>query len=142
MPRNSDDEILVTRRIHALVGRHRKTATLTLWKPFKQGKNWICKFHVSNTAMTEAALAYGVDGLQALTLALDGLRSKLDQTRYKWTWTIGGESAVPRLVPQGFGLALTKRIESYIDTEVGKFSKAAEGKARRAQRRVGGPRAD
>jgi hypothetical protein len=124
---------ICTRRIQA-TGRRKKIATITIGRPTKRGRNWVCQFHISNVGMPAPAFAYGVDSLQALTMAFEGARVKLKDSGDKWICR--GETAIPRLVPHGFGRSFTRRLEDYIDAEIESFAAEAERRATGARSRA------
>jgi hypothetical protein len=70
--------------------------------------------------MKEPCFSGGVDGFQALIMALVGIRAMLDRSGIELTWCGGekGESGFPYVVPMGWGAAFSRKIERVIDEEV------------------------
>jgi hypothetical protein len=78
-------------------------------------QEWACKFQVGEHAQD----AFGLDGLQALLMALDGVRAHLSQIP-PTTWQGGepGDHGVPRMISQAFGLAFSRHMDAIIDKEL------------------------
>jgi hypothetical protein len=97
-------------------------------------RDWRCPFSVDGIDEPCDQVAYGLDGLQALLLAIEGARAVLDKSGLTLTWHGGepGDVGIPRMVPPSLGASFARRIETYIDRQVRAFAKAA--KARRQSR--------
>lgn len=89
---------------------------------------WRCAYRVAD----ETSYAHGLDGFQALLMALTGVRMALDKmgSQLKWRGGKAGDHGVPRLVPHAFGVAFSRRIEELIDAEVNQFAASAESAAK------------
>jgi hypothetical protein len=111
------------------------TATVRIGEPRKRQRVWECPFHISHIGSKGIQIAYGEDAFQALIMALEGIRVTLERGEFAWSW-VGGpteDNGFPRFVPQGFGLSFQRRVESLIEREVNRFSRAAERSHRRRQ---------
>lgn len=88
---------------------------------------WRCPYEVAGIAYE----AFGLDALQALVMALTGVRVALDGLAgpLKWRGGRAGDPGVPRMVPQGLGLDFTRKLEALIDAEIGQFVANAEAAA-------------
>jgi hypothetical protein len=129
--------IVCTRKLVGELGdKRRVTATVRIGTPRKQGQNWVCAFDVSGIGLRQPVLAYGVDGVQALVMALSGIRATIDKSDVSWSWVHGqkGYTGFPSFVPMGFGVAFTRKLERLMDREVTRFARAAE---RRSKSRSG-----
>jgi hypothetical protein len=116
------------------VGGARKVVTVRLGKPRKDPRgDWICPYQVNGLGRNGVQEAHGVDALQALQLALEGIRTALDRSGKSLSWTGGepGDTGFTRSVPAFFGLDFSRRLEQLIDHEVEQFSRAAEAKGHR-----------
>jgi hypothetical protein len=116
------------------VGNNRKvTATVRIGIPRKHGKNWVCPFHMSRVELRKPVLAYGVDGVQALIMALSGIRATIDKSKITWSWMHGkkGYAGFPIFVPMGFGTTFSRKLERLIDREVTRFAREAERRSKR-----------
>ena len=135
------DEWICTRRFVAEARGKRRFATANIGRPRKSGRDWACKVVISNIGMTEPLLVYGVDPMQALILALQCVRVRLDHARTGWRWVYGekGETGIPMFVPIAFGRKFASRLEAIIDAETERLAVAAERRRRRkrASRRGG-----
>lgn len=128
--------VISSRRLWSTLKGKRTFATAEIGKPRRQGRNWICPFWVSNIQMQEVCYAYGVDSLQALVLALEGIRKVLDNSGRVWSWIHAeeGETGMPRHVPMGFGRKFASEIEAYIERKTKKFASMAERRALASRR--------
>jgi hypothetical protein len=101
---------------------------------------------ISNIGMKKPRVTVGVDQMQAILLAFEGVLTTLQNSGIKWTWIHGedGDIGIPRFVPQGFGRRFAAKLETIIDRETDKFGNAArrrhfrnlKKKARRGARRL------
>jgi hypothetical protein len=91
------------------------------------GGEWRCAFQVAISPDSAVQYAYGLDQLQALLMALVGVRAVLDTSGLELSWEGGepGDHGMPFFVPQYFGLAFSRRLEALVVAEV-------EGHSRRA----------
>ena len=73
---------------------------------------------------------HGIDSIQALLMALEGIRTKLEQSSTRLAWEGGdpGDTGFARFVPTFFGLSFSGRINRLINREVRRFGRAAEGR--------------
>jgi hypothetical protein len=96
--------------------------------------DWICTYRVGEAA----GHAHGVDGLQALLLAVEGARLDAAKLSRPWTWLgvrrAAGDVGIPRTVPDYFGRAFARKIERFIDQEIEAFPATVRARRRRARR--------
>ena len=112
--------VVATRQINTMGTRPRKV-TITLGKPrLPRGeRDWECPFRISGGGITVRDYGYGVDSLQALAVAYQGVRYHLEQSGRSFEWhgfqfPVGGiQMFVPMNYPQ-----LTKRLERLIIAEI------------------------
>jgi hypothetical protein len=137
--RGRADEWICTRRFVAESRGKRRFATAKIGPPRRSGKDWACRIVISNIGMTAPRLAYGVDPMQAVILALECVRITLSHAGAGWRWIHGepDETGIPKFVPIAFGRKFASHIESMIDAETEKLAKAAERRhyRKRARRR-------
>src|SRR5882762_9859251 len=91
---------VATRRLH-YGARGSRVVTVRIQAPRKTGKEeWVCRFGISGLKNGASGSAHGVDGIQALLLALEAVRLTLDRSGAIFSW-LGGdnETGFPRLVP-------------------------------------------
>lgn len=98
----------------------------------KNKKEWACEFQIVGLGEDRIRSARGVDSLQALILALEGIWHSLERSGRSLTW-IGGEEGdhgVPRAVPTFFGRQFAVRIGKFVDKEIAKFGRSKRKRAR------------
>ena len=118
--RHQFGEIIGERQLNR-VGARSKDLTVTLGKP-RRGKDgeWECPFRITGLGIQ---CGYGVDGIQALTTALDGIRVMLERSAQRFSW-LGGEpgyTGFDRFVTTSLGEKFNKRLNLIIDREIAKF---------------------
>lgn len=126
--RTNTDQWICTRRFIAdEKGKHR-FATAKIGRPERSGRDWSCNLSISNVGMKEPMLVYGVDEMQAILLAFEGVLTILRNSGTDWSWIHGekGDIGVPRFVPGGFGRRFASKLESIIDAETNRFAAMAE----------------
>ncbi len=120
---------IIGKRDVYLAGNTQKRLTLLLGKPRKvKDDEWVCFFRIKGLGKSPLKRAYGFDMLQALLLAIEGLRVTLENHDQEFTWAGGeaGDFGIPRFVPLFFGKEFSDRLNSLIDREVTSFAKKAE----------------
>jgi hypothetical protein len=81
-------------------------------------REWECPFLIEGIGEPRVETAYGVDSLQALILAITGLRVRLEQTGRNFYWldpNIGAD--IPPYVPTVWGKRLVERVSLAIERE-------------------------
>jgi hypothetical protein len=132
-------DVVATRRLRDL--KSGEELIVRIGRPRKRNGNWECPFHVGGTPTSGVELGHGVDALQALIQALDGIRSGLaGKNRMEWIGGEPGDAGIPRFVPMFYGRDFAARIERLIDNEISRFATLAQRRAlgrsrRRAPRR-------
>jgi hypothetical protein len=107
----------------------RKQVFIRIAKPRKvSATEWECAYHISDIGMDEIGFGHGIDSLQALIHAIEGVRVILEKSKNNFSWE-GGEDddpCIPRYVPMFYGKNFTERISKLIDSEIETFAKSAE----------------
>ena len=86
-----------------------------------QNGDWACPFRIHGAGVSRVDHGYGVDSMQALATALEGIRVALDQTGLVLGWNLGrgaileGETGFSRSIPFAFGPVFTRRLERSMD---------------------------
>lgn len=100
-------------------GRGTLVVSLGIPRPTPGHDDWGCPFRLKGLGIDRVEYAYGIDSLQALTNALQGIRYVLD--RLERPVTLDGasppETAFARFIPIGLG-TLTGRLEKMVDREI------------------------
>jgi len=108
----------------------RKKLVVTLGKPrrTKDRQDWECPFRIKGADMTRLEFGYGVDALQALTSALEGIRVVLDEigSPLAWSGVLPDHTGFPRPIPIGAGPELTARLERLVDREINRHVRQLE----------------
>jgi hypothetical protein len=95
-------------------------------RPGTGGAEWECPFRIHGAGVSRLAFGYGIDSMQALTTALDGIRALLEESGLAVGWKIGagrqdiwaGETGFARSIPIGFGRDFRQRMEGLLDREL------------------------
>jgi Domain of unknown function (DUF6968) len=126
--------VVAVRRLR--VRGSRRSVLVRLGTPRPSGRDWRAPFEIQSGGRSEILYGYGVDAIQALINALEGVRVTLARSRRHLSWIGGhpGDPGFPRLVPDIGAPELRVRLERLIDQEVGRFVRALERKRRRRQR--------
>jgi hypothetical protein len=100
-------------------------------------RTWLCAFQISGPRGSRIHAAYGVDAIQALQVALEGIRFHLARQRVRATWVGGekGDPGFPQTVPIAFGLDFATRIAKLIAREEKSFVRQVLKKRRQSRRR-------
>lgn len=125
--------IIGTRRL-SRDRKREKGLTVALGKPRRvKGGDWECPFRITGLGARDVQCGYGVDAIQALTTALEGIRVTLEQSGQRLSW-VGGEPGDPgfeRLVTTSFGPEFSRRLNRTIDREIARFVRALERRHRK-----------
>ncbi len=138
MPMRSQLGTIVGIRRLREVGPHRQAIIVKVGKPRKEkGGDWACPFQISGLGPRKIENGHGIDAIQALLMAIEGIRTRLEQSGKQLTWDGGnpGDTGFTRFVPTFFGLDFSKRLDRLIDREVQRFTRIAEARYRRNQQR-------
>ena len=125
--------VIAVRQLHG-EGRRPKVVTVKLGKPRRSKEiDWECPFSITGLRIRGIQYGRGVDAIQALYMALEGVRVLLERSGARLTWIGGqpGDAGFYRFVPKFFGPKFSKRLDRVIDREVEAFCRRAEGKHRR-----------
>jgi len=115
------------------VGSTGKPAIIKLGMPRKTtDKEWACPFQISGLRGQRIRHAYGIDAIQALLMAIEGIRVTLEESGEQFSWA-GGEpgTGLTRLIPVAFGLNFAKHLERLVDRDLELFARAAQEGSRR-----------
>lgn len=112
---------------------------VSLGKPRWNGTEWECPFRIRSAGVSEVEFGRGVDSMQALTMALEGIRAVLDRKfgALAWEEVLPDDSGFQRAIPITFGGTFSRRLERLVDREVSRHVRQL--KQRGARRRTAGP---
>lgn len=126
--------VLIGTRALVDIESKRKPVIVRLGRPRRvPGGDWACAYHISRLGSRKIQYAYGIDAIQALLMAIEGIRVALERSGRQFSWA-GGEpgTGFTRLVPIAFGLGFARHLEQLIDQEIAQLAQTAEAKSRRA----------
>ena len=125
----------------------RKKLVVILGKPrrMKGHEDWECPFRIKGPGVAVLEFGYGVDALQALTTALEGIRVMLDEIGkpLAWSGVLPDHTGFQRLIPITAGPDISARLERLVDRELNRHVHRLERKQRKRlsrpahQRRTG-----
>ena len=100
----------------------RKKLVVTLGAPrrTKGQQDWECPFRIKGAGVACLEFGYGVDALQALTTALEGIRSMLDEIGkpLAWSGVLPDHTGFQRMIPIAAGSEISTRLERLVDREL------------------------
>ena len=120
--RRSDLGQVVARRIleEQGVATRKIVVSIGLPRPYPLSKDsdWECPFLIEGVGNSKVQKGFGVDSLQALMMAIEGVRVGLEQTGRRFFWLdpeIGPD--IPLRVPTVWGKQLVERVRLAIERE-------------------------
>jgi hypothetical protein len=101
---------------------HDHEATLvrvSLGTPRWNGTEWECPFRIRSAGVSEVEYGRGVDSMQALTTAVDGIRVALESKfgALSWEGVFPHQSGFQRSIPLSLDPAFSRRVERLVDRE-------------------------
>ena len=113
----------------------RKNLVVTLGKPrrIKGYPDWECPFRIKGPGVARFDFGYGVDAIQALTTALDGIRSMLDDIGkpLAWSGVLPDHTGFQRAIPIAAGPEISARLERLVDRELDRHLRQLERRHRK-----------
>jgi hypothetical protein len=107
--------IILSRRL-LLAGRPKPHLTVRFERPRRWRRDWACRFEFRGLGKRELREAYGVDSVQALTLAIEMARILIDTRELRVVGTFADErGGLPRILLAPFGREQADEIHSAID---------------------------
>ncbi|WP_425163013.1 DUF6968 family protein [Candidatus Binatus sp.] len=119
--RRSDLGRVIARRILSEEGVAGRKIVVSIGLPRpdpRKGGDWECPFLIEGVGKSEVQKAFGVDSLQALMIAIQGIRVGLEQSGRNLFWLdseIGAD--IPLTVPTTWGKQLVDRVRLAIERE-------------------------
>ena len=118
--------IIAERRLVADVTGAAVRVSLGAPRPEPNGVDWSCPFRIRGGGLSIAEAGFGVDSMQAVATALEGIRYHLDQSGLSLGWRVGPgregvysrETGFTRAIPIAFGPASRRRLERLVDREL------------------------
>lgn len=127
--------VVVAARELRQVGSRRRVVTVRLGAPRRaaRGEYWECPYQLVGLGRRKTQHAQGEDGIQALLLAIESVRTALKKSGKQFSWVGGepGDTGFTAIVPTFFGPRFSKRLELMIEREVDQFARTMERRHRR-----------
>ena len=84
---------------------------------------WTCQFTIEGLSQNASGQGVGMDALQALTVAIQGIRFHLEAAQEDFQWEGGemGDFGIPLAIPEGFGSRIEERLRSMLNEEVARL---------------------
>jgi len=116
------EEFVAIRKFKEHKNSREREVTLTISKPqCVRPSEWSCAFEVMGLKGADVVrqTVYGVDGLQALVLAIEACRIALakHEKHLSWIGADRGDCGLPRQIPDILGKAFGRRLGRIIDNE-------------------------
>ncbi len=116
--------VLAERRLAEQTTGAAVRVTIGVPRPGTNGADWECPFRIHGAGIARVDFGCGVDSMQALTTALDGIRYWLDESGLALGWNLGrkaildGETGFTRSIPITWAPSVRKRIERLVDRQI------------------------
>jgi hypothetical protein len=101
--------------------------------------DWECPFRIKGPDVARFEFGYGVDALQALTTALEGIRAVLDEIGrpLAWSGVLPDHSGFQRMIPIGAGPNFSARLERLVDRELSRHVRQLERRNKKMLAKTG-----
>lgn len=135
--RTKRDDVVAKRTFELRNGRR---LIAKIHRPYRiRTREWAAPFTVTGLPGEYRSRALGADGLQALLLAAQALRSWLERSGMKFSWLGGevGHTGIPRTIADVFGLAFSRHAEELVTRESTAHVRRVMAARRRAAKRAG-----
>jgi hypothetical protein len=110
--------VAVASRTLTEFGVEGSSVKVSIGVPRKSGNRWECRFVVDGLGRSKVVSAGGVDSLQALLGAIQGVRTILDQTGRSFVWIDRKwGTAIPYFIPVVLGQRVEDRLKAAIERE-------------------------
>ena len=110
-------------------GNARVRVRVSLGQPRPSKGDWECPFDIRGQGVSILEFGYGVDSMQALTTAVEGIRVLLNENFGSLVWEDGGvlvdHSGFQRQIPLLSG-AFTRRLDRLVDRELNRHLRQLE----------------
>jgi hypothetical protein len=125
-------DVVVSRRL-TVGGRPQRQLTVRFERPRPSGRDWVCWFELRGLGQRKLHRAYGVDSLQALTLAIEHARMLIEQRPVRVTGTFTDlPGGLPRIVIVPFGRSENEEVHRALERATMRVARrlGREGKRR------------
>lgn len=119
--------VVVASRVITLRNSRAQKITISIGRPRRSlPSSWQCSYLIKGMGAPIIGRAGGVDALQALLMAIEGVRVTLERTGHRFVW-LDPENGlgIPFLVPLVHGKSVEDRVREVIDQARAEFEKKA-----------------
>lgn len=129
--------IMLEYKVAATSGTREIIARLGFPRPSeKHADEWACDFQLVGWKYDRLRTAHGINGVQALTIAVEAIRKALDRKKGVVPGELPFEYVFPRYVPTSYGLDFHRHLCDLLDNEIQKKERQISRRwARRAKRK-------
>jgi hypothetical protein len=113
-----EEPALVERKYQISSDRVPIIARLGFPRPTEREDEWECSFQICGSGDSRVQVARGVDGLQALTIAVSAIRQWLDNESDVTSTETPYEMVFPRYVPFAHGLEYHRQLCRLLDEQI------------------------
>lgn len=139
--------ILAERRLAEQTSGKVVRVSLGAPRPGTEGAEWECPFRIHGAGISRVEFGYGIDSMQAITDALQGIRVRLDESGLALGWKVGpgrqdiwhDETGFARSIPMVLGAALSRRLERLFFREIRLETQRLERRAKRKSKQKAKP---
>jgi hypothetical protein len=108
-------DVVVSRRL-AVAGRPRRHLTIRFERPKRSGHDWVCWFELRGLGRRRLDRCYGVDAMQALTLAIEAARMHVERATIRVVGTFADSpGGLPRVLIARFDQAGNQELYDALD---------------------------
>ena len=134
-PKRPFGPVIATRRLVSHDSGTPGRVRVSIGTPRWNGREWECPFRIRGAGVSEVEFGYGVDSMQALSTALEGIRAVLDNTFRSLVWegVLPDDSGFQRQIPL-LDASLSRRLERLVNRECENYVRQL--KRRGAKRRA------
>lgn len=126
--------VIVAERTLTLVGRTSAQVRVIIGRPRKDrgSSDYFCPYRLEGIGDGQPQRAWGVDSVQALQLAMQAIRARLEPhtDELEWLGGRGGSLGFPKVIPDVFGPKLTHRLEKMVEREMDRYARTLERRSR------------
>ena len=129
-------DVVVSRRL-MVAGRPRRQLTIRFERPRPSGRDWVCWFEFRGFGQRRLDRTYGVDTMQALTLAIEKARMLLEKERIRIVGAFSDSpGGLPRIVIAPFARAENEEVYRALDRATMRIARRLIPKRKRRSRRA------
>jgi hypothetical protein len=117
----AERQVVATRRFRSASG---SDVIVTVYQPHLiQSEQWKCGFTILGLPEALEDSSYGVDSLQAVEMAFQGIRVHLERSGETLTWLDGepGYLGIARIIPDSHGTRIERHLTKLVEEELARL---------------------